>query len=116
MPKRKRFRTAWLPALVAACLVSLSFQAPATAAEACKATFDRELSKLGISQSDIKSMRIASITSAAAGAGSPYVIGQEAWIGLKSCKGSVVLRTTRGCTYLGAYTTRECQIPGVPQY
>ena len=116
MPKRKSFRMAWLPALAAACLVSLSVQAPAMAADACKGTFEQELSKLGVSQSDIKDMRIASITSAAAGAGSPYVVGHEAWINLKSCKGNLVLRTSPGCNYLGAYTTRQCQLPGVPQY
>ena len=116
MPKRKQLRLASLSALTAAGLIGLALPAPAMAAKPCMGTFEEQLSRLGVSQSDVESMTVMSNANSSGGAGGPYAVSHDAWVRLKTCQGYLVLRTSATCTYLGAYTTRDCQVSGVPQY
>ena len=85
------------------------------AAANCMDTFMAKLSEMGVAESDIQSMSVATVRNASAGAGS-RVRGYQAWSRLNSCDGYVVVSVSSMCTYRDAHTTGTCRLDGMPTY
>ena len=96
-------------------LLALTLLAPPVVAAAgdshpCQPAFDEALAKLPLTNADIRSY---AITTDGSGGRVSMVLGYSAWLGLKSCKGSVVIRVDSSCDFMQTYVKGDCQVAGL---
>ncbi len=91
--------------------LSLVISAPAHAARSpCKATVVERLKDLNVDPLDISKITYVARRNSMRGGGGP-VIGFEAWVSLRSCKGNLVVKLSRNCRIRKVYGRGECE-PG----
>ena len=80
-------------------------------AHACTEQAVKRLGELGVGKSAVTQVWIYRESTQEGG-----LQGYKAWARLKSCKGYAVIDMDSHCRPFQAYTTRDCAIPGVPNY
>ncbi|MEM7223084.1 MAG: hypothetical protein AAF495_08915 [Pseudomonadota bacterium] len=99
---------------LAASLFVLAFTAPAGAQTAtegsqpCKATVDKQLATWQIPADEVSGISYIKKWSGAHRAGGSHVMGVNAWISLKSCRGELVVDMDKGCLKIQSYATGDC--------
>ena len=96
--------------LLALTLLAQPVVAAARDSHPCQPAFDEALAKLPLSNADIRSY---AITTDGSGGRVSVVLGYSAWLGLKSCKGSVVIRVDSFCALMQTYVQGDCQVAGL---
>lgn len=100
-------------AAMAAVCVALSAPAgtPAEAArEPCEATVTERLNRLNVDRSDIRNIHYVAIRRGGRDGG--RLAGFEAWVGLRSCKGNLVIEMSRHCRVRQVYGRGACDLGG----
>jgi hypothetical protein len=111
MPIRSKIQ-----ASVLAAALSLSFIAgvPAASAFECEQQVNQTLQEHGVSQSDVKSVKVTHRTG---GAKSASIYGLDAWVRLNSCSdGALIVSMTKYCMVQQSYTTGGCSVGTLPKY
>ncbi len=81
----------------------------------CESVVDEQLDGLNVDRADIeklfytRQLRIARRNDT-------RVVGVDAWVRFKSCKGYLVIDMTRHCRVRQSYTRGQCRIPGVKSF
>jgi hypothetical protein len=102
-----RLATAPALAVVLAALVA----PPALAAgDPCEAVVKERLARMNIDPGDVRSISIAARVRAQRRSGSS-VSGFDAWVSLKSCRGSIVMSLSRECRIKRIYSKGDCKVP-----
>lgn len=102
------------PGALAASLLVLAFTAPAAAQTAtegsqpCKATVDKQLAEWQIPADEISGISYIKKWSGAHKHGGSHVMGVNAWISLKSCRGELVVDMDKSCLKIQAYAQGDC--------
>jgi len=87
---------------------------PALAADnACEAAVSERLARMNIDSGDVRSTGLAARIGTRRGGS---VTGYDAWVNLKSCRGSIVLHLNRRCRVKDVYSKGECKFPDLPHY
>ncbi|HEY9538436.1 MAG TPA: hypothetical protein VIS03_12675 [Kiloniellaceae bacterium] len=105
----------FLPAALAAAVISLSLVAGTTAAGAydCEAEVNSTLQEHGIAQSDVESAKLLRRSPGK----SPSSYTYDVQVRLKSCTaGAVVVHMTKYCMVQDVYTTGDCRVGDLPNY
>ena len=93
----------------------LALNAPVLAApHRCAGAVIDALGEHGITPEQIK--RTVFIDETDGGQGRSPVVGYEAWIDMKSCKGTLVAKMDRHCGIWEIYTKAACDVPGLKNY
>ena len=100
-------------ATLALMLATLMPPAVSAASGPCQAAVSEHLERLGIKLADVRKVSLQARRQSTRNGGT--VIGFDAWVDLKTCEGSLVLRMTRSCRVQQAYGRGACEIPGQPQ-
>lgn len=108
MTVRPLFRAAGLAAVLT--LPMMLNAGPAAAA--CETQVQDALRQLSVPPSDVTSVKVVK-RSAGAKSGSNYTY--DAWVGLNSCRGHLVIPMTRGCLVQKSYTTGDCRVGNLPR-
>ena len=91
--------------------VGLMISAPADAARnPCEATVAERLERLNVDPSDIR--RIDYVPVRRFSRDNTRVIGFEAWVSLRSCRGNLVVNMSRHCRIRQVYGRGECELRG----
>ncbi len=85
--------------------------ATASGANACTEQVVKWLSALGVAKSAILEVSVYRESTQEGG-----LQGYNAWASLKGCDGYAVVDMDTRCRPFQVYTTRDCQIQGVPRY
>ena len=99
---------------LAATLLVLSIAGPAQAQTAtegsqpCKATVDKQLAEWQIPADEISNISYIKKWSGSHRQGGSHVMGVNAWISLKSCRGELVVDMDKGCLKIQAYAQGDC--------
>ena len=110
MPRRFP-RSAVIPAAFA---LTLAAGIGSAAAYECEQQVTQTLQERGISQSDVKSVKVARRSGGAKSAG---IYSLDAWVRLNSCSnGAVVVNMTKYCMVQSSYTTGDCSVTSMPSY
>ena len=81
----------------------------------CESVVDQQLDRLNVDRADIEKL----FYTKQYGTGrsdDTVVVGVDAWVRFKSCKGYLVIDMTRHCHVRQAYTRGQCRIPGVKSF
>ncbi len=85
--------------------------APADAARnLCEATVAERLERLNVDPSDIR--RIDYVPVHRSRRDNTRVIGFEAWVSLRSCRGNLVINLSKRCRIRDVYGRGECELGG----
>ena len=85
--------------------------APAEAARnPCEATVAERLERLNVDPSDIR--RIDYVPVYRSRRDNTQLIGFEAWVSLRSCRGNLVVKMSRQCRIRQVYGRGECELGG----
>ncbi len=91
--------------------LGLMIDAPAQAAgESCEAAVAERLNRLNVGHSDIRNIDYVAIRGGGRDGG--RVVGIEAWVGLQSCKGNLVIKMSRHCSVRQVYGRGACDLGG----
>jgi len=80
----------------------------------CDSAVKEQLSLLNILPADVAEISYLPRTSGRRGG--DRIIGYDAWINLKSCKGSLIVAFSRNCGVQQVYARNKCEFPGVASY
>ena len=101
--------------ILAASSLALLLAAPAGAQTAdegsqpCKATVDKQLAEWKLPDDEIANISyIKKWAGAHRHGGGSHVMGVNAWIGLKSCRGELVVDMDKDCLKIQSYATGDC--------
>ena len=90
--------------------LGLMIGAPAEAARnPCEATVAERLERLNVDPSDIRKIDYVAVRSNREGG---RLIGFEAWVSLRSCRGNLVVNMSRRCRIRDVYGRGECEVGG----
>ena len=90
--------------------LGLMIGAPADAARnPCKATVAERLERLNVDPSDIRKIDYVAVRGNREGG---QLIGFEAWVSLRSCRGNLVVNMSRHCRIRQVYGRGECELSG----
>ncbi len=81
----------------------------------CDSVVDQQLDRLNVDRADIEKL----FYTRQYGRGisdDTVVVGVDAWVRFKSCKGYLVIDMTRQCHVRQAYTRGQCRVPGVKSF
>ncbi len=98
--------------IIAVTLLGLSSFAVA-APHHCAKLVAEKLAQLDVAPPQIKRMVFVDIVEDGR---SPRLVGYEAWVDLKQCRGSVVLKMSRQCEVRETYSRGACDISGLKNY
>lgn len=101
-------------AVLAVALATLQPPPASAAFRPCQAKVREQLERMDIDAGEVRSTSVSSRTRSRRGGN--RVIGFDAWVGLKSCEGSLVLRLNRSCRLKDAYSRGECRLPDLPHH
>ena len=91
--------------------LGLMIGAPADAARnPCEATVAERLERLNVDPSDIR--RIDYVPVRRSSRDNTRVIGFEAWVSLRSCRGNLVINLSKRCRIRDVYGRGECELGG----
>ena len=100
---------------LAASLFTLAFATTAANAQSategsqpCKATVDKQIAEWKIPADEISGISYIKKWSGAHREGGSHVMGVNAWISLKSCRGELVVDMDRGCLKIQSYAQGDC--------
>lgn len=110
--RARRARISILALALAAVPAALAAPPALAAGEPCQAALREHLARINIDAGDVRSTSVSARMQSRRGGN--RVIGFDAWVGLNSCSGSLVLRMTRGCRLKEAYTRGDCRVPDLP--
>jgi hypothetical protein len=103
-----------LPALAALTVLACIPTGPALALD-CSREAQEELSRLGLADGDIGSIRYVQKYNPSGNG--PDVLGVRAWVRLKACSsGYLVVDMTRSCFVRQSYTRGACRVEGITAY
>ena len=97
-----------------AALLALVLATPAAAQTAteggspCKATVEKQLAEWQIPDDEVANISYIKKWSGAHREGGSHVMGVNAWISLKSCRGELVVDMNKGCEKIQAYAQGDC--------
>ena len=107
-------RYAVVAALAAYPLIAEPASAGSYRVDGCSAAVDEAVRASGVDPADIASINVIPLRE---GLDRGSVVDLEVWVGLKSCKGNVVINMDpRTCRVRDAFTRGECSVPGLPNY
>jgi len=101
-----------LPALVAVMLLGFSALAAADPHRCGKQAVAR-MAQLDVPESEIKKIVFSEVREDDR---SNRLLGYDAWVELKQCRGSVVINMSRDCEIKQTYTRGACKITGLKSY
>ena len=91
--------------------LGLMIGAPAEAARnPCEATVAERLERLNVDPSDIRRIDYVPVRRLSREGG--RLIGFEAWVSLRSCRGNLVVNMSRHCRIRQVYGRGECELGG----
>ena len=95
--------------------LAVALAAPAAVASEhfCRPVVEREIDRVHLDRADIRKIFIIKKLVSTNGGEDSRVVGYNAWVDLKSCRGSMVVRLYRNCRVITVYTRHECRVPGV---
>lgn len=96
--------------LIAAVIAQSTFSC-AVARARCDENAEQKARALGVPPSDVVKITVH----AERGTELPLQ-GYKAWVSLRNCRGYLVVNLDDQCSPVDAYTTRDCEISGVPNY
>ena len=86
----------------------------AYADDRCAGQIDEEISRFNLTDKTVSKIEIVEIYEGHMD--SAAIEYYEGWVSFKECKGNLVIRMGRSCLFDTAYTTTECNIPGLKKY
>lgn len=93
----------------------LAFSSPTLAApHRCAGPIANAAAKGGIAPAQIKRTVFVDVTDG--GRDGAFVVGYEAWIDMKSCKGTIVAKMTLQCEIEETYSRGACDFPGLKNF
>ena len=82
----------------------------------CEDTVAERLAELSIAAADVAGITYVPEQGGASRTSRGGVVGVKAWVGLESCKGSVVIHLNAQCRIKQTWTSGECRAPGLKNY
>ena len=82
----------------------------AEAQEHCAPIVTKQLNRLGIEMTGVDEIIYANKV---VGDPDSRIVGVDAWVGLRTCNGYLVVEMTLGCRIVQTYTRKECRVQGV---
>ena len=79
----------------------------------CVSVVDQQLDRLNVDRADIEKLFYTRKYRSSRGSDDSVVVGVDAWVRFKSCKGYLVIDMNNRCQIRQAYTRGQCRIPGV---
>ncbi len=79
----------------------------------CAGAVSARMTELGITTAQIKRTVFIDVTDNGC---CNFIVGYEAWVDLKQCKGSVVSKLSRRCEVEESYSRGACDIKGLRNY
>ncbi len=81
----------------------------------CESVVDQQLDRLNVDRADIEKLFYTKKYRTSRD-NDDRVVGVDAWVRFKSCKGYLVIDMTRHCQVRQAYTRGQCRVPGVKSF
>ena len=81
----------------------------------CESVVDQQLDRLNVDRADIEKLFYTRQYRTKRG-DNTVVVGVDAWVRFKSCKGYLVIDMTNHCHVRQAYTRGQCRLPGVKSF
>ena len=80
----------------------------------CQKVFDEKLAEAAVTDSDIRYYTVAK--NWVWHRNDRHLAGYSAWVGLKGCKGSIVIEVSEECWHQQSYVRGPCQVEGLKSY
>ncbi len=79
----------------------------------CESVVDQQLDRLNVDRADIKKLFYTEQSRSFNRGEDTVVVGVDAWVQFKSCKGYLVIDMTNRCRVRQVYTRGQCKILGI---